>query len=297
MRAPFAFRDFFMCIDKKIIVQGYPGCFHEEAAQKYFQTEDTSIVPSDSFDMLADILDANQDDHIAIMAIENSIAGSIIQNYRILREREFRVVGEVYLRIKHNLMALPGIEIDQLKQVSSHPMAINQCLNFFNQHPHIKLVKSEDTALSAKHVADRQKPTRGAIASKVAAKIYGLNILAESIETSKINYTRFFILNGKHQVVPQGKFDKASIYLRVLDKPGCLLKAMDKIAEHNINISKLQSYPVLGKVNEYYFYLDLEFAEMGQYEAVMEYLPQVTLELKELGTYKKASVYDHQTIA
>lgn len=285
-----------MCIDKKIIVQGYPGCFHEEAAQKYFETEDASIVPSDSFDMLADLLDKNQNDHIAIMAIENSIAGSIIQNYRILRERQFRVIGEVYLRIKHNLMALPGIKIEDLKQVSSHPMAINQCLSFFSQHPHIKLVKSEDTALSAKLVNERQKPTRGAIASKVAAKIYELDILAESIETSKINYTRFFILNGKDQVIPKGTFDKASIYLRVLDKPGCLIKVMNKIAEQNINISKLQSYPVLGKVNEYYFYLDLEFAEFDQYKTVMDYLPEVTMELKELGTYKKANVYDHQTI-
>jgi len=286
-----------MCIDKKIIVQGYPGCFHEEAAQKYFQTEDTTIVPSDSFDMLADLLVENQNDHIAIMAIENSIAGSILQNYRILRERQFRVAGEVYLRIKHNLMALPGTTIEDLKQVSSHPMAINQCLSFFSQHPHIKLVKSEDTALSAKIVSERQKPTRGAIASKVASKLYGLDMLAESIETSKINYTRFFILHGKDQIIPEGTFDKATIYLRVLDRPGCLLKVMNKIAEQNINISKLQSYPVLEKVSEYYFYLDLEFADFGQYEAVMEYLPEVTMELKELGTYKKASVYDHQTIA
>lgn len=286
-----------MCIDKKIIVQGYPGCFHEEAAQKYFQSDDTSIVPSDSFDKLADILEKNEEDHIAIMAIENSIAGSILQNYRILREREFRVVGEVFLRIKHNLMALPGTKIEDLKQVSSHPMAINQCLNFFSQHPHIKLVKSEDTALSAKYVAEKQKETRGAIASQVAAKIYGLEMLAESIENSKINYTRFFILHGKNQKIPTGVFDKASIFLRVLDQPGCLLKVLSKISEHDVNISKLQSYPVLGKVSEYYFYLDLEFADIGQYEAIMEYLPAVTLELTELGTYKKASVYDHQTIA
>lgn len=286
-----------MCIDKKIIIQGYPGCFHEEAAQKYFQSEDISTVPSDSFDMLAELLENNETDHIAIMAIENSIAGSILQNYRILREREFRVVGEVFLRIKHNLMALPGTKIEDLKQVSSHPMAINQCLAFFSNYPHIKLVKSEDTALSAKHVSERQKSTRGAIASKVAAKIYGLQMLAESIETSKINYTRFFLLHGKNQNIPSGKFNKASIYLRVLDQPGCLLKVLNKISEHNVNVSKLQSYPVLGKVSEYYFYLDLEFSDIGQYEAIMEYLPSVTLELKELGTYKKASVYDHQTIA
>ncbi len=280
----------------KIIIQGYKGCFHEEAAQKYFRREDLQTVPSDSFDALADLLSTQGQEHLAIMAIENSIAGSILQNYRILRERKFRVLGEVYLRIKHNLMALPGVKIEDLKQVSSHPMAINQCLDFFSDY-NIKLVKSEDTALSAKRVAEQGKATRGAIASKAAAKIYDLNILAESIETSKINYTRFFILQNGEQPIPQGIFNKASIYLRVLDKPGCLLKALQIIADNNSNISKLQSYPVLGKVNEYYFYLDLEFDDVSQYETIMENLKAVSSELTELGVYNKASVYDHQAIA
>jgi len=281
----------------KIIIQGYPGCFHEEAAQKYFRRDDLNTVASDSFDELADRLTKEGDEHLAIMAIENSIAGSILQNYRILREHNFRVIGEVFLRIKHNLMAIPGVSIEDLKQVSSHPMAINQCLEYFSEYPNIKLVKSEDTALSAKRVSEQAKTTRGAIASKAAAKIYGLNILAESIETSKINYTRFFILqNGKHPN-PQGIFNKASIYFRVADKPGCLLKAMQIIAEHDTNISKLQSYPVLGKINEYYFYLDLEFNDVNHYEAIMKQLAAVTSELTELGVYNKASVYDHQAIA
>jgi len=284
-------------MDKKIIVQGYPGCFHEEAAQKHFKTDKLMTVAADNFDILADKLQEGPQDHLAIMAIENSIAGSILQNYRILRERNFRVIGEVYLRIKHNLMALPGVKIEELKQVHSHPMAINQCLIYFNSHPNIKLVKSEDTALAAKMVSDRQKPTRGAIASSVAAQIYGLNILAESIETSKINYTRFFILQDRSQDYSLSSYDKASIYLRVLDRPGCLLKAMQIIAEHNINISKLQSYPVLAKLNEYYFYLDLEFENHNQYESVMDMLPEVTIELKELGTYKKSSVHDHQAVS
>jgi len=280
----------------KIIIQGYKGCFHEEAAQKYFRRDDLQTVTSDSFNDLADLLSQQGTDHLAIMAIENSIAGSILQNYRILREHKFRVLGEVYLRIQHNLMAMPGVKIEDLKQVSSHHMAINQCLNYFSNHD-IKLVESEDTALAAKRVAEQGKPTRGAIASKAAAKIYGLNILAESIETSKINFTRFFILQNGKQPIPQGIFNKASIYLRVSDEPGCLLKALQIIADHNANISKLQSYPVLGKVSEYYFYLDLEFDDVNHYETIMENLKSVSSELTELGVYNKAIVYDHQAIA
>jgi len=281
----------------KIIIQGYNGCYHQEAAQKYFRREDLNTVPTDSFEHLATKLSEEGDEHLAIMAIENSIAGSILQNYRILREHDFRVIGEVYLRIVVNLMAIPGVGIEDLKQVSSHPMAIKQSLQFFSQHPHVKLVESEDTALAAKRVSDQRKTTRGALASKAAAKIYGLNILAEGIETSKINYTRFFILQNGGQPIPQGIFNKASIYFRVADKPGSLLKAMQIIAEQNANISKLQSYPVLGKISEYYFYLDLEFNDVNEYETIMEELKSVSSELTELGVYNKASVYDHQAIS
>jgi len=286
-----------MSVDKRIIIQGIEGCFHQEAAQKFFNTPEVDTVPADSFDELADILQRHEADHMAIMAIENSIAGSLLQNYRILREREFSVVGEVYLRIKHNLMAIAGQSIADIREVSSHPMAINQCLEYFVQYPEIKLVKSEDTALAARQISEKAALGIGAIASESAAQIYGLDILGKGIETSKENYTRFFIIQGKNQKCEfDPLYNKASIYIRVQDRPGCLLKAMDIIAEHHINISKLQSYPVLGVLNEYYFYLDLEFAEAGQYEAVMELLPAVTSQLRELGTYQKASIYDHQAI-
>jgi len=286
-----------MSVDKRIIIQGIEGCFHQEAAQQFFNTPEVDTVPADSFDELADILQRHEADHMAIMAIENSIAGSLLQNYRILREREFSVVGEVYLRIKHNLMAIAGQSIADIREVSSHPMAINQCLEYFVQYPEIKLVKSEDTALAARQISEKAALGIGAIASESAAQIYGLDILGKGIETSKENYTRFFIIQGKNQKCEfDPLYNKASIYIRVQDRPGCLLKAMDIIAEHHINISKLQSYPVLGVLNEYYFYLDLEFAEAGQYEAVMELLPAVTSQLRELGTYQKASIYDHQAI-
>ena len=282
-------------MDKRIAIQGYQGCFHQEAAAKYFQTDDLKVLECDTFNILGEAI-SNEEVPIGIMAIENSIAGSILQNYRILRENDFTIVGEVFLRIVHNLMAMPGEKISGLTEASSHPMAINQCLEFFKQYPHIKLVESHDTALSAKQISENKLGGVGAIASRTAAEIYGLEILGSSIETSKINYTRFFIIQKNEGVLIPSDINKASIYLRVLDQPGCLLKVLKIIEDQNTNISKLQSYPVLGKVSEYFFHLDLEFSQYEQYQYIMEGLEGVTMELKELGTYKKASVYDHQSI-
>jgi prephenate dehydratase len=282
-------------MNKTIAIQGYRGCFHQEAAAKYFNSADLSVLECDTFNKLGEAL-SDEEAPIGIMAIENSIAGSILQNYRILREHDFTIVGEVFLRIVHNLMVLPGETINDLKEVSSHPMAINQCLQFFKQYPHIKLVESNDTALSAKLVNENSIKGFGAIASKTAAELYGLEILNESIETSKINYTRFFIIQKNEGLINHDEIDKASIYLRVLDEPGCLLKVLKIIEDQNTNISKLQSYPVLGKRGEYFFHLDLEFAHFEQYKNIMDRLRGVTMELKELGSYKKATVYDNQPV-
>ena len=155
-----------MCIrDRKVIVQGYPGCFHEEAAHKYFGKLPLDIVPALTFSSLADKLVASPEDPLAIIAIENSIAGSILQNYKIIRENHIRIVGEVYLRIRHNLMALSGQSIADIKEVHSHPMALHQCMDFLNRYPHIRLVEKDDTALSAKHIRDNQLSGVAAIAS------------------------------------------------------------------------------------------------------------------------------------
>jgi len=288
----FCFRCF---MNKTIAIQGYKGCFHQEAAAKYFGSTDLSVLECDTFNKLGEAID-DEVVPIGIMAIENSIAGSILQNYRILRESDFTIVGEVFLRIVHNLMALPGERTDSLKEASSHPMAINQCLQFFKQHPHIKLVESNDTALSAKLVSENKLKGFAAIASKTAAQLYDLEILNAGIETSKINYTRFFIIQKNEGTIDHDEVNKASIYLRVLDKPGCLLKVLKIIEDQNTNISKLQSYPVLGKVSEYFFHLDLEFAHYEQYKNIMDRLQDVTMELKELGSYKKATVYDNQPV-
>lgn len=282
--------------DRKIIVQGFPGCFHEEAANKYFGAQNLKIIPSVTFNELAKKLVANPDDHIAIIAIENSIAGSILQNYRILRENHLRVIGEVYLRIRHNLMALPNQNISEIKEVHSHPMALNQCLEFLSNHPHIRLVESDDTALSAKNIRDNNLQNIAAIASETAANIYDLEILNRGIETSNVNYTRFFMAQDATQILPEGDFDKASIYMRVAHEKGSLMRALECLYNNDINLTKLQSFPVLGSINEYYFHIDLEFDDFEKYQKMMKEIEAATLMVEVIGVYKKANVYDHQAV-
>jgi prephenate dehydratase len=282
---------FYALLRDRVIIQGELGCYHEEAAVKYFGENGQEFVPAHSFPVLATLLDENPFDRMAIMAIENSIAGSLLQNYRILREHEFRVVGEVYLRIKHNLMALPGQLLSEIKEVHSHPMALYQCLSYLDDKG-LKMVESEDTALSAKRISETKQRGLAAIASRRAALIYGLEILDEGIETSKVNYTRFFIIQSKERPFIQGSSNKASIYLRVVDGRGKLLKVLEAIDRHHINLSKLQSYPVLGELSRYYFHLDLEYDDMAQFEDCVSELRTCTESLEVLGTYLKASIHD-----
>jgi len=279
----------------KIAIQGVQGCFHEEAARKFFGHR-MEAVEANTFEVLADKVKSDNDIHYGIMAIENSIAGSILQNYRLLRENNFWISGEVYLRIVHNLMALPGQSIDDINEVASHPMALKQCVPFLKSYPHLKLTTHSDTAESAKEIKEGNIKGKAAIASATAAELYGLEILAPGIETSKTNYTRFFIISKESQFTSMGGADKASIYLRVPDQSGCLLKVLKIISDQNINVSKLQSYPVLNEISQYYFHLDLEFDHIGQYEHVIEELKEVTIALDELGIYKKATIHDSVTI-
>ena len=271
----------------KVVIQGIAGSFHYQAAQTYFNSANLDLVSTDSFLSLAENLKDDTSIDFGLMAIENSIAGSIIQNYKILRENRFRIVGELYLPIRHNLMALSGTSIENIIEVHSHPMALNQCVKFLKQYPDLKWVRSKDTASSAKQISEEKIKNRAAIASESAAKLYKLDILAEGIETSKVNYTRFVILQRDDRTVPEGQFDKASIYIRTPHKKGSLLKVLQKIYEADINLSKLQSYPIEGDLNQYYFYLDLEFDHLKQYEKVISELDQVTQHLEVLGVYKR----------
>ncbi len=275
-------------MSKKIIIQGYPGAFHEEAANNYFVGEKLKIIPAMTFEILANELVNNKEIDLGIMAIENSIAGSLLQNYRLLRENKFLITGEIYLRIRHNLMALPGQSITDIREIISHPMALNQSMSFLKTLKNVRLIETEDTALSAKNISDKNLKNIAAIASVTAADLYNLDILAGGIETSDVNYTRFFIIK-KNGVTPdiRGDENKASIYIRVKDEKGSLLNVLSKIAQYDMNMSKLQSYPVLGSISEYYFHIDLEFNDVECYMKLITELKKCTIMTEELGVYKR----------
>ena len=279
-----------MTEETKISIQGYPGSFHAQAARKFFQKENLSLLPADSFDILGQELTSGTVDY-AVMAIENSIAGTILQNYRILREHKFWILGEVYLRIQHNLLINPGSKKEEIREVFSHPMALNQCLEFLKTMPDAILVESRDTALSAFQLAENPNPQFACIASLEAANLTGLEVMEESIETNKTNYTRFFIIS-KEMADVSPKSNKATVYLRIPDKKGQLLKVLECIDRHGLNMSKLQSFPVLGKFREYFFHLDIEFDELKQYQAIKEELADITFEFTELGIYERADLRD-----
>jgi prephenate dehydratase len=275
----------------KVAIQGYPGSFHDAVAQEYWPDRALEIVPADTFEILGDLVASGRVD-VAIMAIENSIAGTIIQNYRILRERHLWVSGERYLKIAHNLLALPGTTIDEVKSCASHPMAIAQCLPYLRQYPDWKIVESEDTALSAVDVRDKGKKSRTCIASVRAAQLYNLDILAADIHSNDTNYTRFFVVESSKQPIHSAA-NKASIYIRIPDQKGQLLKVLQVIEDHDLNMSKLQSYPVLGSLREYFFHLDIEFDHLEQYFGLKEDLATLTMEYQELGIY---AAHDIQSI-
>lgn len=270
----------------RIVIQGYEGSYHQSAAEHYFD-EPISVVPAHSFpDLIKLALDSEKTDG-AIMAIENSIAGSIGPNYSLLMESNLRIVGEIYTRIQHNLMALPGTKSQDLKEVRSHYMAINQCRKFLNQLPDAQLIETPDTALSAKEIADGNLEGVGAIASASAARLYGLEVLEKGIETVKNNYTRFLILSREENPGDIEGANKASLHFRVSHASGSLMKALEVISKNGLNMSKIQSFPVIDEEWKYYFHVDLEFEKLEAYEHTIEGLKGVTEMLNVLGVYRK----------
>ena len=271
---------------KKIAIQGGYGAFHEIAAHHYFENEAIDILPRNTFrDMVSTLKDRKCD--YGIMAIENSLAGSIIPNYNLIINTSMHITGEIYLRIKQNLVALPGVKVSELREVYSHPMAILQCQDFFDKHAHIRLIESMDTALSAKEVADKKIRELGAISSRMAADKYGLELVAESIETNKMNYTRFLILseNGIH--TPPEEVNKASIYFTVAHKFGSLSKILSILSYYEINLAKIQSMPIVGKDWEYMFFVDVEINDYEMYKRSLEAIGPFTPSIGILGEYKK----------
>ena len=276
---------------KKIAIQGGYGAFHEIAANKYFGETQVEIVPRNTFKDLFKALKEGKVDY-GITAIENSLAGSILPNYSLLLESNMKVTGEVFLRIKQNLVALPGQKIKNIKEVYSHPMAILQCQVFFDDYPDIVLIDSIDTALSAKKIADQKLKGIAAISSNLAAEKYNLEIIAASIETHKNNYTRFLILEDKNDSgFKDENVNKSTLSFALANKIGSLSKILSLFSYYDINLSKIQSMPIIGQDWEYQFYIDLEFNDYHMYRQSVEAVKPFTSNLTILGEYYKGKVY------
>lgn len=272
---------------KRIAIQGGYGAFHEIAAHHYFENEEIEILPRDTFKDLMVALKKDKADY-GIMAIENSLAGSILPNYNLLKESPMSILGEIYMRIKQNLIALPGQTIEELTEVYSHPMAILQCQVFFDQYRHIKLIESMDTALSVKEIRENDLKSIGAIASTLAAEKYDMEIIAAGIETNKMNYTRFLILgDGNSNKIPDDEVNKASLHFALSHKIGSLSKILSILSFYDINLSKIQSMPIMGRDWEYQFYIDVEIHDYELYSQAITAIKPFTSELGILGKYLK----------
>jgi prephenate dehydratase len=270
----------------RVSIQGYEGSFHQVAARHFFG-EDVEVITCATFRDLIRIASSREESDGGVMAIENSIAGSILPNYNLLQKSELRVVGEIYLQIGQNLMVNPGVRLEDIREVHSHPMALLQCIDFLEKHPQWKLVETEDTALSAKVLHQHRSKHVAAIASELAAKLFGLEILGPNIQTMKNNYTRFLILQRADVARAVADPDKASVNFHTDHSRGSLARVLTQIADGGINLSKLQSMPIPGSDWEYSFHADMEFDGLDQFHRVIEAIKPITAELKILGTYKK----------
>jgi prephenate dehydratase len=271
----------------KIAIQGEKGCFHEVAARQYFSYDEIDIVPCSTFDLTLNTLKAGEAD-FAVMAIENARSGSILYNYTLLRESGMKILGEHNLRIRQNLMALPGQSISEINEIRSHPIAIAQCMTYLNQFPGMTLIESDDTAGSAREISETHEMGVAAIAAAAAAEIYGLEILAEGIETYKQNYTRFMVVGKEEQGNYKG--NKVSVCFSTGHKPGSLARVLVKIAELDINLTKIQSVPRLNGEWEYMFYLDLELPKNTNADVIRRALNNYTTNLEILGVYLKGDM-------
>jgi prephenate dehydratase len=274
----------------KIAIQGEAGSFHEVAARQYFNYDEIEIVPCSTFDLELNTLRSGDVD-FAVMAIENARSGSILYNYTLIRESGMKILGEHNLRIKQNLMALPDQKIADIREIRSHPIALAQCMTFLNQFPGITLIESDDTAGSARQISESGVKGVAAIAPSHAAEIYGLEILASGIETYKQNYTRFLVVGNEEKGNTRG--NKVSICFSTGHKPGSLAKVLVKLAELEINLSKIQSVPRLNGEWEYMFYLDLELNKNTKSDIIKRVLDKYTSNLEILGVYFKGDMlYD-----
>ncbi len=273
---------------KKIAIQGEVGSFHDVASHKYFEDEDIQLVCCNTFEDVFKTLE-NDKRTIALLAIENTIAGSILHNYELLRDSGMKIIGEHKLRISHSIMCLPDEGWDDITEVNSHPVALMQCRKFLKRHPEFKVVETDDTAGSAKRISENQLRGHAAICSKFAAQTYGMKILEEGIETNKHNFTRFLVICAPEMVdeyEDKGTVNKSSIVFTLADQEGQLSQVLSIFSFYRINLTKIQSLPIIGKEWEYMFYVDLTFDDYVRYRQSIDAMKPLTTNLTILGEYK-----------
>ena len=274
----------FITMTKRISIQGFEGCFHQLAARQFFGNN-VQVVYCASFKELVKTAADKKNADGAVMAIENSIAGSILPNYNLLLKSNLKITGEIYLQINQHLLVNPGVKLSDIREVHSHPMAIQQCFGFLDKY-NWKLIETEDTALSAKHIHQHKHKHAAAIAGKLAAELFSLEILAPNIHTLKNNYTRFLVLTPEKEITEITGANKASINFITDHSKGSLARVLSTIAAAGINLSKLQSMPIPGTDFMYSFHADLEFDSVSQFNKIIASIRKSTEGLTVLGVYK-----------
>ena len=272
---------------KRITIQGQPGCFHETAARCSFPGEQVEILPCDSFDQQFARMAADPT-LLGIAAIENTIAGSLLPNHELLRRSSLAVIGEYKLRISHVLAALPGQTLGEIGEVHSHPIALMQCGDFLKAHPAMKIVERDDTAGSAREIAEQRLRGTAAICGAGAAELYGLEILERGIETNKHNFTRFLLLADRSRAAgftDPARTNKASLVFSLPHTQGSLSKVLSLLSFYEINLSKIQSLPIIGREWEYRFYVDVTFDDPVRYRQAIEAARPLTSDFRILGEY------------
>ena len=273
---------------KTVAIQGIKGSFHHIVSQQFFE-KPVDCIDCLTFDRVVDALITKECD-AAVMALENSIAGSIIPNYALIDKYGLHIVGEHYLDIQHNLMAWPSQTIDDIKEVYSHPMALLQCKEFFRDFPHIKLVEDKDTAEVAERIHLKELKGIGAIASAKAAEIFELDILARSIQTIKHNETRFVIVKRVNSEVPEDQINKASVKFEANHKRGSLAAILNVMSDCRLNLTKIQSLPIIEKPWKYAFFVDVTFEEYNDFKKAKSLINIMADGFKVLGEYKNAKL-------
>ena len=275
-------------MEKRVTIQGVAGCYHDAAARAYFKNEEITTIPCDSFSELFQRMGCDAS-LLGIIAIENTIAGSILPNHELLRQSNMQIIGECKMHISHVLAALPGQAIDELSEVNSHPMALMQCEQYLRQHPNLKMIEKFDTAGSAQEIAEQKLMGHAAVCGEYAANLYGLNILERGIETNKRNFTRFLMiadpLLASEMRPREEKINKSSIMFTLPHTNGALSKVLTIFSFYDINLSKIQSLPIIGREWEYRFYIDLTFDSYVRYHQSIDAVRPLLNDLKILGEY------------